>query len=109
MNLTTVNAKIQRCGNGKWEKIILLRVFQHDHDEFLESASLDNSSAVFVCFSLVMEPNPFYLDMPRTAVCASIADETECLLIQGVSRALRHSGQDVLQEPRVSKGQSPRS
>ena len=108
MHLTTVNANIQRCSNSKWEKIVLLGVFQPDHDEFLEGASLDYPSPVFICFSLVMEPNTFCWDMSRTAVCASIAYETEGLLMKGVSRLFGHSGQDVLQEPGIPNGQSPR-
>ena len=46
--------------------------------------------------------------MLRTAVCTSIADQTEGLFVEGVFGFLfGHSRQDMLQEPGISQRHSP--
>jgi hypothetical protein len=58
--LTAVNAEVQRCGYGKWEKSILSWGFEDGHDKVLEGARLDHPGPVLVCISFVSNGfNPF--------------------------------------------------
>ncbi len=112
--LTTVDAKVQRCGNGKWQESILVWVLQDGQDKLLKSAGLDNPGPVFV-FALISSGfNSFFLKIcyvPQSAQalptrrracllraclasCSGTADKTCCRSPESPSGTL----QDAIRE-----------